>query len=81
MFLDPPIEFARAYYYTLFHDWVAIAADLPRLRSSPYGGETIYTEYQVLTNLSYCIQALRSTCYVQRHANSDIRSVPCIHCH
>ncbi|KAJ3135949.1 hypothetical protein HK100_002228 [Physocladia obscura] len=36
MFLDPPIEHARANWYGQFQEWVGIICDLPRVKSSSY---------------------------------------------
>ncbi|OZJ04271.1 hypothetical protein BZG36_02479 [Bifiguratus adelaidae] len=36
MFLDPPIEHARAEWYRQLHSWLAIVCHLPRIKSSRY---------------------------------------------
>ncbi|CAB4481707.1 unnamed protein product [Rhizophagus irregularis] len=36
IYLDPPIEDARAKWYNQFHEWLAIVCSLPRLQSSSY---------------------------------------------
>ncbi|ORY38141.1 dynein heavy chain [Rhizoclosmatium globosum] len=36
MFLDPPLEHARANWYSQFHEWIGIICDLPRVKSSSY---------------------------------------------
>ncbi|KAJ3265095.1 hypothetical protein HDU77_006529 [Chytriomyces hyalinus] len=36
MFLDPPLEHARANWFQQFHEWIGIVCDLPRIKSSSY---------------------------------------------
>ncbi|CAO3629084.1 unnamed protein product [Cunninghamella echinulata] len=38
MYLDPPIEQARASWWSQLHDWLAIICHLPRIQSSRYEG-------------------------------------------
>ncbi|KAI8619674.1 dynein heavy chain [Chytriomyces sp. MP71] len=36
MFLDPPVEHARANWFSQFHEWIGIICDLPRIKSTSY---------------------------------------------
>ncbi|KAL1922601.1 uncharacterized protein VTP21DRAFT_10140 [Calcarisporiella thermophila] len=36
MYLDPPIEQARANWFSQLHDWLAVVCNLPRIQSSRY---------------------------------------------
>ncbi|KAF7729943.1 hypothetical protein EC973_003356 [Apophysomyces ossiformis] len=38
MYLDPPIEQARASWWSQLHDWLAVVCHLPRVQSSRYEG-------------------------------------------
>ncbi|KAF8477357.1 dynein heavy chain, N-terminal region 1-domain-containing protein [Kalaharituber pfeilii] len=36
IFLDPPLEYARASWFSQLHDWIGIACYLPKLKASRY---------------------------------------------
>jgi hypothetical protein len=67
IFLDPPIEYARANWIRQLHDWLGVVCRLRRIQSSRYeiglqmqGASVTETNYTALVRILFSLWYLRA---------------------